>query len=62
MKKSQIRKYAKYAKYGPLQNIERKIKYVNKLNTGNFDILMEKSQIRKYVKYAKYGPLSNLEK
>ena len=50
--KSQIRKYVKYAKYGPLWNLEAKIS--NTLNTGHFEMLLEKSEIRKY---AKYGPL-----
>ena len=39
-KKSEIRKYVKYAKYGALQNLGRKnLKYVNTLNTGHFEIL-----------------------
>ena len=36
-KKSEIRKYVKYAKYGALQNLEGKIS--NTLNTGHFEIL-----------------------
>jgi len=52
---SQIRKYVKYAQYGPLLNFEEKyrnLKYVNTsntLNTDHFQILKNNFRNIKYV-------------